>query len=68
MHPSSAGYDVMGTLLARKLSELISGKELVEEEPKQVPMMANKAELKINKVGNLATQLEGRILRSGRVV
>ena len=58
----------MGTLLARKLSELISGKELVEEEPKQVPMMANKAELKINKVGNLATQLEGRILRSGRVV
>lgn len=65
-HPSSAGYDVMGTLLAKRLYELVSGKELVEEaEVVQVPM---KAELKTKKVRNAARQLEGRILRSGRVV
>jgi hypothetical protein len=65
VHFTEAGYDLMGEIIAERLIELIGETESVEKV--QVPL---KGDLKIRNLGSSPEmmQVEGRKLRSGRVL
>lgn len=63
-HPSDAGYDVIGGLLADRLAGLISKSE-DEQEHAQVPLRNGLRRRRSERGQN---RVEGRVLRSGRVV